>query len=91
MNALTVCWQITKPSKTLQASVTEAEERLSAFAEDTTRVELFLGAGKEVHRFSELTTPMINEFIEKIIIHAPERIDGDRVQEVESTFGLSAV
>ena len=26
---------------------------------------------------------MINEFIEKIIIHAPEKIDGDRVQEVE--------
>ena len=26
---------------------------------------------------------MINEFIEKIIVHAPERIEGDRVQEVE--------
>ena len=26
---------------------------------------------------------MINEFVEKIIVHAPERIDGDRVQEVE--------
>ena len=26
---------------------------------------------------------MINEFIDKIIVHAPERIDGDRVQEVE--------
>ena len=33
--------------------------------------------------FSELTTPMINEFIEKIVVHAPEKIDGDRVQEVE--------
>ena len=33
--------------------------------------------------FSELTTMMINEFIDKIIVHAPERIDGDRVQEVE--------
>ena len=26
---------------------------------------------------------MINEFIEKIIVHAPERIDGNRVQEVD--------
>lgn len=26
---------------------------------------------------------MINEFIEKIIVHAPEKVDGDRVQEVE--------
>ena len=69
--------------KTLQASVTEAEERLSAFAEDTARVEQFLEMARKYTDFSELTTPMINEFIEKIIVHAPERIDGDRVQEVE--------
>ena len=26
---------------------------------------------------------MINEFIDKIIVHAPEKIEGDRTQEVE--------
>lgn len=26
---------------------------------------------------------MINEFIEKILVHASEKIDGERVQEVE--------
>ena len=69
--------------KALQTSVTEAEEKLSAFAEDTARVEQFLELARKYTDFSELTTPMINEFIEKIIVHAPERIDGDRVQEVE--------
>ena len=69
--------------KTLQASVTEVEERLSAFAEDSARVEQFLELARKYTDFSELTTPMINEFIEKIIVHAPERIEGDRVQEVE--------
>ena len=69
--------------KTLQVSVTEAEERLSAFAEDSARVEQFLELARKYTDFSELTTPMINEFIEKIIVHAPEKIDGDRVQEVE--------
>ena len=69
--------------KALQASVTEAEERLSAFTEDTARVEQFLELARKYTDFSELTTPMINEFIEKIIVHAPERIDGDRVQEVD--------
>ena len=38
---------------------------------------------KKYTDFSELTTPMINEFIEKIIVHAPEKMDGDRVQEIE--------
>ena len=26
----------------------------------------------------DMTTPMINEFIEKILVHAPEKVDGDR-------------
>ena len=69
--------------KALQVSVAEAEEKLSTFAEDTARVEQFLELARKYTDFSELTTPMINEFIERIIVHAPERIDGDRVQEVE--------
>lgn len=69
--------------KSLRTSVTEAETRLSSFEEDTARVEQFLALAKKYTDFSELTTPMINEFIDKIIVHAPERIDGDRVQEVE--------
>ena len=54
-----------------------------SYKEDTARVEQFLALAKKYTDFSELTTPMINEFIDKIIVHAPERIDGDRVQEVE--------
>ena len=69
--------------KNLQASVKAAEERLSVFEEDTARVEQFMELAKKYTDFSELTTPMINEFVEKIIVHAPEKLDGDRVQEIE--------
>ena len=69
--------------KTLQASVTEAEQRVSSFEEDTVRVERFMELARKYTDFSELTTMMINEFIDKIIVHAPEKLDGDRVQEVE--------
>ena len=69
--------------KALQEAVTEMESNLSAFEEDTDRAEQFLELAKKYTDFSELTTPMINEFIDKIIVHAPEKIDGDRVQEVE--------
>ena len=69
--------------KTLTASVSEMETQMSAFAEDTDRARQFLELAKKYTDFSELTTPMINEFVEKIIVHAPEKIDGDRVQEVE--------
>ena len=69
--------------KSLQASVMEAEQRVSSFEEDTVRVEQFMELARKYTDFSELTTMMINEFIDKIIVHAPEKIDGDRVQEVE--------
>lgn len=69
--------------KALVTSVSEAESHLSSFEEDTDRAAQFHSLAKKYTDFSELTTPMINEFIEKIIVHAPEKIDGDRVQEVE--------
>ena len=69
--------------KAVVASVAEAEQRLSCFEEDTDRAEQFLSLAKKYTDFSELTTTMINEFNDKIIVHSPEKIDGDRVQEVE--------
>ena len=69
--------------KALTASVSEMETQMSAFAEDTDRAKQFLELARKYTDFSELTTPMINEFVEKIIVHAPEKIDGDRVQEVD--------
>lgn len=69
--------------KSLIASVGDAEQRLSCFEEDTDRAAQFLTLAKKYTDFSELTTIMINEFIDKILVHASEKIDGDRVQEVE--------
>ncbi len=69
--------------KSLAAAIAEAEDSLTGYEEDTARVEQFLALAKKYTDFSELTTPMINEFIDKIIVHAPEKVDGDRVQEVE--------
>ena len=69
--------------KALNASITEAEAQLASFEEDTARAEQFLTLAKKYTDFSELTTPMINEFIDKIVVHAPEKVDGDRVQQVD--------
>ncbi len=67
----------------LRQSIGEAEAALAGFEQDTANVEQFLALAKKYTDFSELTTPMINEFIEKIIVHAPEKVDGDRTQEVD--------
>ena len=74
---------VQQEQETLKASIAEAEEALANFEKDTARVDCFLELAKKYTDFSELTTTMINEFIDRIIVHAPDRSEGDRTQEVE--------
>ena len=67
----------------LRHYIAEGESALTSFEQDTANVERFLDLAKKYTDFSELTTPMINEFIDKIVVHAPDRSTGDRVQEVD--------
>ena len=67
----------------LDASIAKAQAELDTFEADTTRVDQFLALAKKYTDFSVLTTPMIYEFVDKILVHAPNRSDGDRTQEVD--------
>ena len=69
--------------KSLRSEIAEFETQVASFDENTANAEQFLALAKKYTDFSELTTPMINEFVDKILVHAPEKVDGDRVQEVE--------
>ena len=53
-------------AKALAVRMVSKTSSLTAFEEDTDRAEQFLSLAKKYTDFSELTTPMINEFIEKI-------------------------
>jgi hypothetical protein len=67
----------------LETTMAEDSAKLSEYTVDTERVEQFLAIAKKHTDFSVLTTPMIYEFIDKIIVHAPDRSSGERTQEVE--------
>lgn len=67
----------------LETVMASEQEELDAFNTDTARVDQFLALANKYTDFSELTTPMIHEFVDRIIVHAPERIDGERTQEIE--------
>ncbi len=47
----------------------EAKRLLSSFEEDNEKVDSFVELAQKYTDFTELTTPMINEFIEKIIVN----------------------
>lgn len=67
----------------LDVAIEQAQAELDTFNEDTVRAEQFLALAKKYTDFTGLTTPMLHEFIEKILVHAPDRSSGERVQEVE--------
>ena len=46
-------------------------------------MDQFLALAKKYTDFSVLTTPMIYEFVDKILVHAPDKSTGDRTQEVD--------
>ena len=43
----------------------------------------FLDVVKRYSDFTELTTPMLNEFIEKVVIHEADKTTGDRKQKID--------
>ena len=69
--------------ETLEKSIAKEQAELDAFNADTVRVDKFLALAKKYTDFTELSTPMIFEFVDKILVHKPDRSTGDRVQEVE--------
>lgn len=67
----------------VNALIGTEQEQLITYEADTRRVEQFMALAKKYTDFSVLTPQMVYEFVDRIIVHAPEKIDGERVQEVE--------
>ena len=68
---------------TLEISMENAKAEIEKYESDTVRADKFIELVKRYTDFSELTTPMLNEFVEKILVHEADYSSGERVQEVE--------
>ena len=72
-----------KEQAELEQSIKACREQLTQYDEDTDRTEKFLAL---VHKYTDITklTPVIiNEFVDKILVHKAEKTDGERVMEIE--------
>lgn len=67
----------------LERTIEEGQAAIMAFDEDADRADQFLALAKKYTDFSVLTPQMIYEFVDKILVHAPDKSSGERVQEVE--------
>ena len=70
----------------LEQRIADGQQELDTYLQDEDRIDKFLELTKRYTDFSELTTPMIKEFVEKIVVHAPDRSTGQRTQQVDIYF-----
>ena len=70
----------------LEQRIVDGQQELDTYMQDEDRIDKFLDLTKRYTDFSELTTPMIKEFVEKIVVHAPDRSTGQRTQQVDIYF-----
>ena len=69
--------------KTLKEALAADQANADAFTEDTDRADRFLALAQRYTDFSVLTDEMILAFVDRILVHESQKIDGERTQEVE--------
>lgn len=72
----------------LELEMAELQSRVDRYSADSVRADKFLDLVKKYTDFSELTTPMLNEFIEKLVVHEATKNRGFRRQKVEIHFNF---
>ena len=72
----------------LETKITDLQHQLETISEEAIKVDNFLDLSKRYTKFDELTTPMLNEFIHKIIIHEKEGVGNNRTQQIDIKFNF---
>ncbi len=67
----------------LKAKIPELEAYLSAETDKTDNLQKFIAKVKQVTSPTELTSELVNEFIEKIVVSSPHYLDGKRYQLID--------
>ena len=67
----------------LEKQLEADQQQLDSFNQDTLRIDRFMALVHKYRDFPELTPAMITEFVDRILIHAPVKIDGERTMRVD--------
>ena len=81
--------QYSKEQKELTAEISELEAEVAGYENSRRSAERFIALIDKYQNFDELTTYMLNEFVEKILVHERDR-KGSRqtTQEIEIYFNF---
>jgi DNA invertase Pin-like site-specific DNA recombinase len=72
----------------LRQTIAELQTEADDFAADSVKADRFIEIVSRYTDFDELTVPMMNEFVERVIVHEGVKSGGKRTQEVEIVFNF---
>ena len=83
-DALTAGYE--KEQSDLRNLLAEAEAELVSYQNDTENIDRFMKVIRKYRNPETLTAPMLNELVDKIIVHAPVKVNGKRHMQVDVIF-----
>lgn len=87
----TLTLSLENEQKQLKASIPEMAASLNATTDKAADLQHFIERARQVTRLTELTPEIVHEFIEKIVVSQPEKVESKRHQTVDiyyNTIGL---
>ena len=80
---------ITKTSrKTYRKKAVALADEIAAQEEETDNLERFISKIHKYFDLQELTPSILNDLVKKVYVHAPEYVDGKRMQQVNIYYDL---
>ena len=81
--------QYAKEQESLSGEITELEKAITGYEQSRKSAEKFIALVDKYENFDNLTTTMLNEFVEKILVHERDRKGSiETTQEVEIYFNF---
>lgn len=72
-----------KEQAEIDSSIALLKSELEQSESDSKRTEKFMELVRKYTDFTELTNPMVYEFVDKIIVHEADKSTGERIQQVD--------
>lgn len=72
----------------LETEIEDLKAQIDTFNEDSAKADKFIAVVRRYTDFTELTTPMLNEFIEKVVVHEATGGRTDRKQKIDVYFNF---
>lgn len=70
----------------IQREMAELQENIQQEERQSINVDRFLSIVKKYTHLTELTPEILHEFVDKILVHAPDKSSGRRLQEIEIIY-----